>query len=257
MFATLLITFREGLEAFLMVAIATLYLRTSGRGRLIGAVRAGLALSVAGSIALGIAMAEAGASSPASEGILALVAAAAVIWCVVHMLKMGKHIGGEISAGMGKASVLDGSKAWWAVFGFTVFMVGREGVESAAMLASLAGNAEMRELLVGGVLGLAVAASIALLWTRFGRKVNLTRFFNVTSVFMLAFSAMLILKGFFEFTEVNLVPGIDNAYWHDATEVFVEGQYAQLASIMLVLAPTLWLIAAHWSDRKTTPRVVG
>ena len=77
MFETLLITFREGLEAFLMVAIATLYLRKTGRDALIGGVRAGLALSVAGSIALGIALADGGAKSPLREGSYRSLAAVA------------------------------------------------------------------------------------------------------------------------------------------------------------------------------------
>src|SRR5665647_2167209 len=97
MFQTLLITFREGLEAFLMVAVATLYLRKTGRHTLISAVRSGLATSLLASAAIGMALAEVGASSPMWEGILALVAAAAVIWCVSHMRKMGKHMSGDIS----------------------------------------------------------------------------------------------------------------------------------------------------------------
>src|SRR5665647_2802782 len=111
MFQTLLITFREGLEAFLMVAVATLYLRKTGRHALISAVRSGLAASLLASVAIGMALAEVGASSPMWVGILALVAAAAVIWCVSHMRKMGKHMGGEISAGIGKALILDRANA--------------------------------------------------------------------------------------------------------------------------------------------------
>lgn len=257
MFETLFISFREGLEAFLMVAIATLYLRKTGRDGLISAVRAGLAVSVAGSVALGSALAKVGASSPMWEGVLALLAAAAVIWCVTHMVKMGKQMGGEVSAGLGQASLLDGPKAWWSVFGFTLFMVGREGVETATMLASLVGNSEMRHMAIGGSVGLSIAASVALLWAKFGRQVNLSRFFNVTAVFMVAFAAMLAIKGFYEFTEGGLVPGIDNAYWHLVAEGWVEGTYAQIASLMLVLAPTLWLIAAHWMDQKRGRAALG
>jgi high-affinity iron transporter len=253
MFETLLITFREGLEAFLMVAVATLYLRKSGRLKLIGGVHAGLLVSVAGSAALGMALADGGAKSPLREGALALLAVVAIVWCVVHMLKMGKHMGGEITLGLGKASVLDGARAWWAVFAFTVFMVGREGVETAAMLASLASNAELRNMTTGGVIGLALAAGVAVLWAKFGRQVNLTRFFNVTAVFMFVFAAMLIFKAFHEFTEGGFVPGIDNAYWHLATEAYVEGQYAGMVSVLLVLAPTVWLMAAHWRDQKRIP----
>jgi high-affinity iron transporter len=89
---------------------------------------------------------------------------------------------------------LDGAQAWWSVFVFTLFMVGREGIETAAMVSSLAANAEMHLLLVGGVIGLVTAATIALLWTKYGRQVNLSRFFNVTAVFMLAFAAQKLLR---------------------------------------------------------------
>jgi high-affinity iron transporter len=108
----------------------------------------------------------------------------------------------------------------------------------------------LQALFVGGLSGLGAAATIAMLWSKFGRQVNLSRFFNVTAIFMLALAALLTLKAFFEFTEVNLIPLIDNAYWHDATEPYVEGNYAQVASVMLVLAPTAWLILAHWWDQR-------
>lgn len=252
MFQTLLITFREGLEAFLVIAIATLFLRKTNRDALVAAVRSGLAVAVAGSVALGVLLARVGSMSPLWEGWLALLAAAAVVWCVLHMRRMGRHMGGEISKGLGRASTLDGPKAWWAVFGFTVFMVGREGVETAAMLAALAGNAELRGMALGGVLGVALAALIAWLWVRFGRQVNLSRFFNVTSVFMLAFAALLVLKAFHEFTEGALIPGIDNARWHLATESFAEGRIAEAISVLLVLAPTVWLALAHWRDSRAT-----
>jgi high-affinity iron transporter len=248
-YETLLITFREGLEAFLMVAVATLFLRKTGRGALVMAVRSGLGVSIVGSVLLGVLLARVGSMSPLWEGILALLAAAAVVWCVTHMRKMGRHMGSEIASGLGKASVLDGPRAWWAVFGFTCFMVGREGIETAAMLASLAGNSELRHMVWGGAIGVAIAASVAWAWVRFGRAVDLSRFFNVTALFMLAFAAMLLFKAFHEFTEGALIPGIDNAWWHVATEGLAEGFYAQMVSVTLVLAPTLWLLVAHWRDR--------
>lgn len=63
-------------------------------------------------------------------------------------------------------SVLDGSKAWLAVFSFTLFMVGRKGVETATMLASLASSAELGYMVWGGVIGLALAIAIAGAWVR-------------------------------------------------------------------------------------------
>ena len=250
MFQTLLIAFREGLEALLVVAIATLYLRRTGRQHLLGAIRSGLAVAVTLSILLGYALSRVGALSPTAEGMMALLAAAAVIWCVVHMMKAGKNMGSEIQARLDRASVLDGSKAWFAVFGFTLFMVGREGVETATMLASLASSAELSYMAWGGLMGLALASTIAWAWVRYGKAVDLGRFFRVTAWFMIVFALQLVIYALHEFTESALIPGLDNAWWHAATENLAEGTLAQLISLALVIVPTVWLAAAHWQDRR-------
>jgi len=250
MFQTLLIAFREGLEALLVVAIATLYLRRTGRQHLLGAIRSGLAVAVTLSILLGYALSRVGALSPTAEGMMALLAAAAVIWCVVHMMKAGKNMGREIQSRLDRASVLDGSKAWFAVFGFTLFMVGREGVETATMLASLASSSELSYMAWGGLMGLALASTIAWAWVRYGKAVDLGRFFRVTAWFMIVFAVQLVIYALHEFTESALIPGLDNAWWHAATEDLAEGTLAQLISLALVIVPTVWLAAAHWQDRR-------
>jgi high-affinity iron transporter len=181
---------------------------------------------------------------------MALLAAAAVIWCVVHMMKAGKNMGREIQSRLDRASVLDGSKAWFAVFGFTLFMVGREGVETATMLASLASSAELSYMAWGGLMGLALASTIAWAWVRYGKAVDLGRFFRVTAWFMIVFAVQLVIYALHEFTESALIPGLDNAWWHAATEDLAEGTLAQLISLALVIVPTVWLAAAHWQDRR-------
>ena len=250
MFQTLLISFREGLEALLVVAIATLYLRRTGRAHLLGAIRIGLAVAITLSIGLGIVLSRIGAMSPIAEGVMALLAAAAIIWCVVHMMKAGRTMGREITAQLDHASVLDGSRAWLAVFGFTLFMVGREGIETATMLAALASSAELGHLAWGGLMGLGLAVAIAWAWTRYGKAVDLGRFFRVTAWFMIIFAIQLVVYALHEFTESGAVPGIDNAWWHAASEDLAEGFTAQMISLALVVAPTFWLALAHWQDRK-------
>lgn len=252
MFQTLLIAFREGLEALLIVAIATLYLRKTGRAHLLSAIRTGVAVAAVLSLTLGYTLSRIGALSPTAEGVMALLAAAAVIWCVLHMRSAGKTMGREITARLDQSSVLDGSKAWLAVFSFTLFMVGREGVETATMLASLASSAELSYMVWGGVTGLALAIAIAWAWVRYGKAVDLGRFFRVTAWFMVVFALQLVAYALHEFTESALVPGIDNAWWHAATEDLAEGQIAQAISLALVIVPTVWLALAHWQDRLST-----
>ena len=250
MLQTLLIAFREGLEALLIVAIAALYLRRTGREQLVRAIRAGVLTALALSAVLGVVLARIGAMSPAWEGVMAWVAAAAVISCTAHMLRMGKHMKRHIDGQLGDVSARTGRGAWWGVFAFAVFMVGREGVETATMIASLAVNGNLAHMAWGGAIGFALAAWIAWLWTRHGSKVNLSRFFQVTAVFMVVFSVQLVIYGFHEFTEAGLVPGIDNAWWHQATEDLAEGVIAQAVSLLMVALPSVWLVGAFWKDRQ-------
>ena len=109
---TLLITFREGLEAFLVVAIATLYLRKLHLDALVGAIRTGVITSVLASAALGVVLSRIGALSPVHEGFLAVLAALAVGWCVMHMMRAGRGMNQEIARQLEQAAARSGRRAW-------------------------------------------------------------------------------------------------------------------------------------------------
>src|SRR3954467_5536269 len=91
----LLVTLREGIETFLIVAIAAAYLRKTGRAALLPAVAWGSATAVCASVVLGVWLAET-AFTPKAESILALIAAALVISMVVYMLRAAKHLRRDI-----------------------------------------------------------------------------------------------------------------------------------------------------------------
>jgi high-affinity iron transporter len=183
-------------------------------------------------------------------GVMALVASAAVTWCVVHMSQAGKSMGRHIQHHLHEVSALHGAKAWWSIFAFTVFMVSREGIETATMIASLAANADATDMTLGALVGVVLAAAVSLMWVKFGHKVNLGRFFRVTSWFMMVFALQLLVYALHEFTEADVVPGLDNAVWHAMTEDIAEGWIAQVLSIALVVIPTAWLIGAHLADQR-------
>ena len=254
MFQALLICFREGLEAFLIVAIAALFLRKAHNSSLLGALRMGVLTAVAGCAALGVVLARIGEMSSTWAGVMALIAAAAVMWCVVHMMHAGKGMGKEITDRLSEIAALQGPQAWWSVFVFTVFMISREGVEAATMIASLAVNAEAMDMTVGGLIGVVLAGAISLLWVRFGHRVNLGRFFRVTAWFMVIFGIQLVVYAVHEFSEAGVVPGVDNAVLHLATEDWAEGWIAQIISIALVVIPTAWLAAAHIKEQMVLRR---
>src|SRR5262249_50315190 len=155
------------------------------------------------------------------QGILALIAAALVISMVVYMLKAARHLRAEIGQRLEAASGKAGAGAWIGIFLFTVLMITREGMEFAFVAASISQQAGAEPLLGGAAIGLVIAAALALGWVRYGQRVNLGLFFQVTSIFLVLFVLQLLLYSFHEFTEAGVLP-LDNAYWHLATEQWAE-----------------------------------
>ena len=85
--------------------------------------------------------------------------------------------------------------------------------------------------------------AIAMLWSRYGHRVNLALFFQVTAIFLLVFVAQLLIYGFHELTEANLFPNSEALHW--ATEPYgPDGVYGQYLTYMLVAMPLGWLLFA-------------
>lgn len=249
MYTALMITLREGLEAFLIVAITLAYLKKSGRTALLGAVYAGVAVALAASWLASTAFAQA-ENKPLWEGILALVTSVLVATFTVHVLRTAKHMKRELESRLESAAT--GSRwAWWGVFGFTVLAITREGMEAALLLASTYVQNDMRDFFTGALIGLLAAAAVAALWGHFGHRVNLARFLQVTAVFLLLFVVQLAIYSFHELTEAGVLP-LDNDYWHLATEPYgPEGAYGHWLSYGLAAMPLAWLLAATLRSRRT------
>lgn len=248
----LVVTLREGIEMFLIVAIAAAYLRKTARPSLLPAVWWGAGAAILVSIVLGVWLAEV-AVLPVWEGVLALVAAALVISMVVYMLKAAKRMRSDIGARIEAAAQRPGRAAWIGIFLFTVLMITREGMEFAFVAAAIARQSGGEALLAGGFAGLILAALLALAWARYGHRVNLALFFQVTSIFLVLFALQLLLYGFHEFTEAGALP-LDNAYWHIATEDWAEGTYANGISLALIAIPLAWLAYATYRSGGHAPQ---
>jgi high-affinity iron transporter len=110
-------------------------------------------------------------------------------------------------------------------------------------------------LLSGALGGTLLAAFVAWLWSRYGYRVNLSRFFQVTAVFLLVFVVQLLIYGFHELTEANVLGPYSEAL-HWATEPYgPDGRYGQYFSYMLVVVPVAWLAMASLFERpKSTPQ---
>src|SRR5438093_2965141 len=150
MLQMLVVTLREGIEAFLIVAIAVAYLRKTGRDGLVPAAWWGTGIAVTLSVVLGVFLAEF-AVLPIWEAALALVAAALVISMVVYMLKHAKKLRGEIGAHIETAARSPGAGPWTGVFLLVLLMITREGTEMAFITGTLARQAESAALFWGAL----------------------------------------------------------------------------------------------------------
>ena len=226
----------------LIVAISLAYLRKTGRQQLVPAVHWGIGLSIV------ISMVAAWLFSKASnqalwEGILALVAAVLVATLIVHMWRHAKRMKREIEARLESSAAQLGMKAFLGVFLFTVLMITREGMETALLMAQLIFQNSAVDIIGGAAAGVMCAAFVAWLWSRYGHRVNLAVFFQVTAVFLAVFVVQLLIYGLHELTEANLFPGSEPLHW--ATEPYgPDGRYGQFISYLLVLLPLGWLVFA-------------
>ena len=252
MLQAFVITLREGLEAFLIVAISLAYLRKTGRTALIPAVRWGIAASIALSIVAGVLLSRA-SNQALWEGVLALVAAVLVASLIVHMWRAGRYLKRDIEGRLEISSNKAGMAAFLGVFGFTLLMITREGMETALLMNALLFQVRSMEIVAGAAGGTIAAAFIAWLWTRYGHRVNLARFFQVTAVFLLVFVVQLVIYGFHELTEANIFP--NSQPWHEATEPFgPDGIYGQYLTYSLVVLPLAWLAITNLFKREHAHR---
>jgi len=252
MLQAFVITLREGLEAFLIVAISLAYLRKSSRHQLIPAVHWGIALSVL--LSIGAAMLFQRASNQALwEGILALVAAVLVASLIVHMWRHARRMKRDIESHLEQSALQAGAKAFAGVFLFTLLMITREGMETAMLMGTLLFQVRAMDVITGAAAGTVCAAIVAWLWSRYGHRVNLGLFFQVTAVFLAIFVLQLLIYGFHELTEANIFPYSEPLHW--ATEPYgPDGRYGQYLTYLLVLLPMGWLLfAGIFGGKKTGP----
>ena len=208
---------------------------------LVRAVRWAIITSVILSVGAGILLEQA-ANHALWEAILGTTAAVMVASMTTYMLRTGQRMHHNIEQGLElRVGRADGAQVL-GVFIFTVLMMTREGIETALLFASILFQVRSASVIGGGMLSVGVAAGIAWLWSRYGHRVPLGRFLQVTGVFLLVFVVELVVYSFHEFTEAGVLPRSEAL--HMATEPYEpDGTYGHHLNYLLVAAPLAWLVA--------------
>ncbi len=203
MLQAFIITLREGVEAALIVGITLAYLAKIGRNDLRKSVYAALAAAFAGSIGIAILLSRLQWNQDIFEGGVMLVAAVFVVTMILFMMKTGRKLKGQIE---GKIGLFARDDAWIGLFLFVFLMVLREGVETVLILSVVTLNSSELLSFIGTVAGVAVAVLFGVMFVKGSVKVNLQKFFKVTTVILFFVAAQLLIAGLHELSENGVLP---------------------------------------------------
>ncbi|MFL5907421.1 MAG: FTR1 family protein [Solirubrobacterales bacterium] len=202
---TFVITLREGFEATLIVGLILAYLVKTGQREEAVAVWWGVAAAAITSLAIGATLFLSsgeleGTSEMLYEGSAMIFAAAVVTWMAFWMRKQAATIGSHLREQVSE-SLRSGSAIGLASVAF--IGVAREGLETALFLFASTENSGPVIAVAGGVLGLGAAVGLGVAFYRGALRLDLKKFFTVTSVLVIAFAAYLIFGGIHELAEAS------------------------------------------------------
>ncbi len=205
-----LITFREALEAALIVTIMVTYLRKIGNQALVRYAYLGAGGATLFSILLGgiIQTVYGGLDKVASEifeGVTSLSAVVVLTYMILWMSEHAKDIRGELEAKL-KAAISRGEVI--GIISLTFVAVFREGLETVLFLSTSLIQDTVGTLL-GVILGGSLVFFLSILLMRGTVNFKMDKFFKVTSVLLLIFGAGLAGYGVHELIEAGENMGND------------------------------------------------
>ena len=198
MLTALLIMLREGFEAALVVAIVYAYIRRIGRPDLAGPMWQGIAAAAALSVAVGVVIHLTVENLIGRPRLLAfaavsLLAVLVLTWMVFWMRRQAHRIKGELHESVDQA-IASGGNVRLAVMTVAFLAVAREGLEAALFLIAAATTEDGWAVLVGGLIGLALASVAGFLVVLGGRRLPMRQFFAVTGLVLIVFAAGLVSR---------------------------------------------------------------
>src|SRR6185369_4782886 len=203
MLEAFIITLREGVEAALIVGITLAYLAKINRPELKKSVYAALISAFIGSIAVAVLLSRTRWNQDIFEGWVMLAAAFFVVTMIIFMMKTGRKLKGTIE---GKVGLLAGEDAGFGLFVFVFLMVLREGVETVLILGAVSLNSTELLSFLGTLLGVAVAILFGVMFVKGTVRINLQKFFRVTTVILYFVAAQLVVSGLHELSENGVLP---------------------------------------------------
>jgi len=215
---SLLIFAREGLEGTLICSILLTCLAAAGRRELFRYVFLGAGAAVVLATATGIVLWIVSrnafiASAPQAwfeTGVFAVavgVLTYMTFWMRRHSRNMGRELRERVSG-----AVRGGSGLALGLIAFVT--VGREAVETVIFLLAIAYQSSPLQLVIGAVIGLAIALSVSFAIYRVGLRITLGRFFAVVGSLLMVVAAGLLADAVQNLQVLGVLPGGSMTLWN-------------------------------------------
>jgi high-affinity iron transporter len=225
MIASFFIAFREALEAALIVGIVLGYLARTGQTRYRRVVYLALGAAVAASLA-GAALFNTlaggftGRAEQIFEATTMLIGAGLLTTMILWMMgqrRVAEELREQVATTVAGAHRL-------GLFALVFVSVLREGIESVIFLGA-ASFAAGGNNLAGAVAGLLAAGLLGYAIFAGSMRLDLKKFFTVTSILLILFAAGLVAQGVHELQEAHILPAIVEHVWDVNPALNPDGSY--------------------------------
>jgi len=214
MLTSFLITFREALEAALIIGIIAAYVAKIGRYDLNRYINIGIVGALAASLAVAMVFKTvygelSGTAEQLFEGAAALTAAIVLTYMIFWMANNSRQIKSEVQE---KIDISLSKGQLFGIAALSFIAVFREGVETVLFLGTLAIN-DPFDTISGFVIGLAAVIVLSFIMFKGTYRLDTGKFFRYTSFMLILFSAGLVATGVHEFNEAGIIPeGIEHVW---------------------------------------------
>lgn len=215
MIASFLITFREALEAALIVSVIIAYLGKIGRKDLYKYLYLGTSIAIVVSLLLGWGVITFYGTLSANaerifEGVASVTATVVLTYMIFWMAKNARRIGEELQE---KVDIVVTTGSVFGIVTLAFVSVLREGLETVLFLTAMTSTDPVGTI-GGAFLGIGTVLLLAFLMMKGIYRLNIQKFFKYTSVILVIFAAGLLGYGVHEFIEAGLLPPIIEHVWN-------------------------------------------
>ena len=217
--ASMLIFFRESLEAAMICSIMFTYLKQIGRYDRFRDVWIGIGAALAVDVVCGVVIFslirhyDGSVLQTQIEGVTYVVACGVLTYMTLWMKKQGRHLRNELQA---KISLAVGTGSLFAIALIAFITVGREGLETVVFMIAIAFHANPSLLAVGAVLGTMMGLMLSYAIYILGKRVKIHHFFNVMGGLLMLFAAGLLADSIENFQQLGWLPK-EQALWSSAS----------------------------------------